>query len=106
MGLNFKCESIYKFDIENNGADEIFKEKFQMKNFATSIYNQTKIIMTGGIRDRDNFAKNSVVEFSFNVSEKNGSLELEKRVMPDMIQKRMKHCSFIARDFLFVFFGF
>lgn len=48
MGLKFKCDTISEFDIEENGLDEILVEKSQMSNFATSIYKDSRILMTGG----------------------------------------------------------
>lgn len=48
MGLNFKSDKIYEFDIENNGADEIYKENKMMISFSTAVYNSNQVIMTGG----------------------------------------------------------
>ena len=75
MGLNFKCNSIYEFDIENNGADEIFKENTQMLNFASAVYNKRYVIMTGGSHENINSGKNTVVEYSFGLSDGAGNIE-------------------------------
>ena len=52
-----------------------------------------------------NVAKNSVIEYSFKQSDVKGKLQCARRVLPEMCQKRMKHSSFIARNYLFVLFG-
>lgn len=56
MGLKFKCDTIYEFDIEENGVDEIYQEKACMNNFATSVYKDSQIIMTGGVLSSINYA--------------------------------------------------
>ncbi len=58
MGLKFKSDTIYEFDVEENGLDEIYQEKACMANFATSVYKDRHIIMTGGILSSINLAKN------------------------------------------------
>ena len=46
------------------------------------------------------------MEIQFKVNPDTNKLETIKRYLPSMKQRRIKHCSIVIRDHLFVFFGY
>jgi len=107
MGYKFKSDSIYEFDIDNNGINEVFKENSCMTDFSTVVYKGSRLLMSGGIKSNVNQATNQVIDYSFKINERSGKLAIDqRRVLPNMNQRRMNHSSIIIRDHLFVFFGY
>jgi hypothetical protein len=83
MGLKFKADTFYEFDIDDNGVDEIYQEKGCMSNFSTAVYKDSHLILTGGVQTNTNQAINQAVEYSFKVNERTGKLILDQRcVLP------------------------
>lgn len=54
MGLKFKADTIYEFDIDGNGVDEIYQEKECLSNFSTAVYKDSLLILTGGVQTNTN----------------------------------------------------
>jgi hypothetical protein len=103
MGIKYKSESLYEFDIDGNG-DHLHSFGFSMLNFASAVFENSNLILTGG-SSSVNTGMNCARNFAFKANNETNALEYEVKTLSPMKQRRMKHCSIIMNNHIFVFFG-
>ena len=87
--------------------DELYKSKTTpFQNFASAVYCDRKLYISGGTSDSIHGEKSKVTEFTFKAKETTGKLMATSKAFPSMRACRMRHSMMIARDHLFAFFGY
>ena len=87
--------------------DELYTSKTtSYLNFASAVYCDRHLYISGGTTDNYNGVKNTVTEFTFKAKETTGKLMATSKAFPSMRVTRMRHSMMIARDHLFAFFGY
>lgn len=75
--------SLYSFDINGNGLDLVFKLDQPCLNFASSIYQDRKMIISGGALGTGTLLR-SAFELTYKINEMNRALSCTYRALPSM----------------------
>ena len=87
--------------------DELYTSKTTpYKNFASAVYCDRHLYISGGTNDNFHGEKSKVTEFTFKAKETTGKLIATSKAFQSMRVCRMQHSMIIARDHLFAFFGY
>ena len=84
MGVQFGAKTISEFDIDGNGLDELYVSKSPFLNFASSVYYDRHLYISGGAQDHIYRAKSNVTEFTFKVKESTGKLSATVKEFPKL----------------------
>lgn len=107
MGIKHSSNTVNEFDIDGNGIELVYQHENSILDFAHSMYQDNKLIISGGSYFKLNTARQSVMEITLKIEDgAGGRLLSEKRELPSMKIRRRNHCSVIIRDHLFLFFGY
>ena len=87
--------------------DELYTSKTTpYLNFASAVYCDRHLYISGGTNDNYRGGKSTVTEFTFKAKETTGKLVATSKAFPSMRVCRMRHSMMVARDHLFAFFGY